>query len=466
MNNNISTTFVIFGVTGALSKRKLIPALLDLYAKHALPKDFRMVGFSRGVYTAEEFQKFVHETVEAKNHHYSPELVASFVERAYYCQGTFEEKEAYVRVAEKLAAIDEKEIKQCSNKLFYLAVSPSSYAVIFDNLASSGLTIPCGGKDGWTRVLVEKPFGKDLETAQELERRLSELFQEEQIFRIDHYLAKETVQNVLAFRFSNILFEPLWSNRFIEKIEINLHEQFGIEGRGAFYDGVGALRDVGQNHVLQMAALVAMEDPKELDVFAIRRERARALASLRLPEPLSADSLRRGQYYGYKQEEHVDPNSTTETYFRVVSEVNNERWRGVPWILEAGKKMKETKAEIKIYFKKTETCLCPPGSEHHHQNVLTFHIQPNEGISVVFWAKKPGLATELEPQNLSFSYKNSPEVSSLPDAYERVLYDCIRGDQTLFASTEEVEASWRFVMLILEKWNSIPLMEYDKHVEF
>ncbi|OGZ44575.1 MAG: glucose-6-phosphate dehydrogenase [Candidatus Ryanbacteria bacterium RIFCSPHIGHO2_02_FULL_45_17b] len=458
------TTFVIFGVTGDLSKQRLIPALVDLYAKDLLPKEFRLVGFSRGAYTAEEFRKFLYETIVAKGHKHSSDRITRFIEHAHYCQGTFEEKDAYIRIAEKLASLDEKEIKQCSNKLFYLAVPPIYYGAIFDHLASSGLTIPCGGVDGWTRVLVEKPFGKDLETAQELEKRLSTLFQEEQIFRIDHYLAKETAQNILAFRFSNILFEPLWSNKCIEKVEINLHEQFGIQGRGVFYDGVGALRDVGQNHILQMLALVAMEDPKELNAALIRRERSRVLASLKLSQSATQDSFRRGQYAGYRDEEHVAKDSETETYFRIIAEVDNERWRGVPWVLEAGKKMPETKAEIQVYFKKTETCLCPPGAEHHHQNVLTFRIQPNEGISITFWAKKPGFSTELEPQVLSFNYKDSLLEQQLPDAYERVLYDCIRGDQTLFASTEEVEAAWRFVMTIMEQWKNEPLMEYDRNI--
>ena len=458
------TTFVIFGVMGDLSKQRLIPALFDLYAKDLLSKEFRLVGFSRGVYTVEEFRKFICEILAAKEHKYSAELVRRFAEHAHYCQGTFEEKESYSRVAETLAFLDEKEIKQCSNKLFYLAVSPSYYAAIFDHLASSGLTIPCGGTNGWTRVLVEKPFGKDLETAQELEKRLSTLFQEEQIFRIDHYLAKETVQNILAFRFSNIPFEPLWSNVYIERVEINLHEKFGIEGRGAFYDGVGALRDVGQNHLLQMLALIAMEDPKELDATLIRHERARVLASLKLAQSATEDLFRRGQYARYRNEEHVASDSTTETYFRIAAEVNNERWRKVPWILEAGKKMSETKAEIRVYFKKTETCLCPAGSEHHHQNVLTFRVQPNEGISITFWAKKPGFSTELEPQVLSFTYKDSLLDKQMPDAYERVLYDCIRGDQTLFASTEEVEAAWRFVMEVVKKWKNMPLVEYDENI--
>ncbi|OGZ46624.1 MAG: glucose-6-phosphate dehydrogenase [Candidatus Ryanbacteria bacterium RIFCSPHIGHO2_02_FULL_45_13b] len=458
--NNTPTTFVIFGVTGNLSKQRLIPALLDLYAKKLLPTEFHLVGFSRKTYTREEFQKFICEIATAKEYAHPPELIARFSTHARYCQGMFEEKEAYARITETLAILDEKEINQCSNKLFYLAVPPMYYTSIFDHLASSGLTIPCGGMEGWTRVLVEKPFGKDLETAQELEKQLSTLFQEEQIFRIDHYLAKETAQNILAFRFSNILFEPLWNSTYIEKVEINLHEQRGVEGRGAFYDGVGALRDVGQNHILQMLALVAMEDPKELDATLIRRERSRVLASLKLRQPTVENSLRRGQYKGYRNEEHVAKDSVTETYFQIAAEVDNERWRGVPWILEAGKRMPETKAEIRVYFKKTETCLCPSGAEHHHQNILTFRVQPDEGISVTFWAKKPGFSTDLEPQVLSFTYKDSLLEQQLPDAYERVLFDCIRGDQTLFASTEEVEASWRFIMSVLKHWHTVELKDY------
>ncbi len=461
MKTETPTTFVIFGVTGELSRRRLIPALLDLFAKGLLQPQFRVVGFSRGAYSSEEFRKFVGEIAAAEGNRYSADLVEKFVGCTHYCQGAFEEKDAYMRLSDTLNSLDETEIKQCSNKLFYLAVPPAYYMNIFDNLANSGLTIPCGGREGWTRVLVEKPFGKDLETAQELEKRLSKLFQEEQIFRIDHYLAKETVQNILAFRFSNILFEPLWSNIFIERVEINLFEKFGVEGRGAFYDGIGALRDVGQNHVLQMLALVAMEDPKELDAVLIRRERAKALAALKLKEPVSADSLRRGQYAGYRNEEHVAPNSETETYFHIEAEVDNERWRGVSWVLEAGKRMAESKAEIRVYFKKTETCLCPPGVEHHHQNVLTFRVQPDEGISVTFWAKKPGFTTELEPQVLSFNYKDSLLDQRMPDAYERVLYDCIRGDQILFTSTKEVEVAWKFIMTVMKRWKDAPLMEYD-----
>lgn len=456
-----SVTFVIFGATGDLSKKKLLPALFDLYTKRILPQAFRVVGFSRKEITDDEFRHSAREAITAAGRTHASEVLEQFLQHLSYRQGVFETGSAYERLAEFLVETDEREYGGCSHKLFYLATPPRLYETILKNLAESGLTIPCGGAKGWTRVLIEKPFGSDLETARALDRMLGLLFKEEQIFRIDHYLAKETVQNVLAFRFSNILFEPLWSNRFIEKVEIRLWETAGVEGRGSFYDSVGALRDVGQNHMLQMLSLIAMEDPKELDATLIRKERARVLSALR---PISADAVRehvvRGQYKGYRETEGVAPDSRTETYARITAFVDNERWRGVPFFLEAGKRMVERKTEITVYFKRTETCLCPPGAEHHHQNVLTFRIQPNEGIGVVFWAKKPGFATDLEPQELSFSYARSAEAAVLPDAYERVLYDCIRGDQTLFTSTEEVEAAWRYITPILQHWQGMPLEEY------
>lgn len=456
------TTIVIFGVTGDLSRRKLLPALFDLYSQGQLPEQFCVLGFSRSEMSDESFRALVRGIIEKKGYRHTPEKLDAFLALMHYAPGHFEEDDAYRRLGERLISLDEAVSGGCSNKLFYLAVPPEFYEGIFYQLANSGLTIPCGGAKGWTRVLVEKPFGKDLHTAQALDELLGKLFREEQIFRIDHYLAKEAMQNMLAFRFSNILFEPIWNSTYIERVAITLSEKEGIEGRGNFYDGVGALRDVGQNHLLQMLALVAMENPGALDAASIRSARARVLQELR---PISADditnaSLVRGQYAGYTKELRVAPDSATETYFRMRVSVENHRWKGVPFVLESGKRLAEKKTEVRVYFKKA-ACLCPPDLERHHQNMLIFRIQPDEGITVVFWAKKPGFAMELESKTLSFLYKETSGTNLLPDAYERILYDCIRGDQTLFTSTEEVHASWKFITPILDQWQKLPLHVYE-----
>jgi glucose-6-phosphate 1-dehydrogenase len=292
---------------------------------------------------------------------------------------------------------------------------------------------------------------------------LGKLFKEEQIFRIDHYLAKESLQNILMFRFSNALFEPVWSKDHIDKVEIRFHEAIGIEGRGEFYEDIGALRDVGQNHMLQMLAIIAMERPDELGAKAIRSRRARVLASLDpIIEKDVIDLTIRGQFKGYKDEADVAVDSQTETYFRLTANINNDRWDGVPFVLESGKQMKNTVNEMVITFKEKGMCLCPPEQHSSHANKLSFRIQPDEGISILFWAKKPGFEFGLEQKDLSFKYTDSPDSQALPDAYERVLYDCIRGDQTLFASTEEIAASWTFISPILEGWKNAELIVYDK----
>ncbi|MEK7090006.1 MAG: glucose-6-phosphate dehydrogenase, partial [Patescibacteria group bacterium] len=442
-SNMVPTTLVIFGATGDLAEKKLIPALLDLFTKDLLSERFRILGISRRLKDSQDFRKFAREVIQKKKHSHSKSIIETFLGTLSYFPGELQDKETYKKISEELAVAD-KQLGQCSNKLFYLAVSPAFYDSIFQNLHDSGLSISCSGEAGWTRVLVEKPFGNDLETAKLLDRKLGLLFDEDQIFRIDHYLAKETLQNILAFRFSNSLFEPIWNRGFIKRIDIKLLEADGIGGRGAFYDGVGALRAVGQNHLLQMRAFVAMEDPKSLYAATVRITRARILEMLR---PIDIGNMKRlvsrGQYKEYKAEENVNPNSQTETHFKIGVYIDNDRWQGVPFVLESGKKMKGNLTEISVYFKESEPFSNLPEDEKECQNVLKFHIQPKEGISVVFWAKKPGFKMELEPRELSFEYGKSKDDAALPDAYERILYDCINGDQTLFASTEEVEAAWR-----------------------
>ena len=465
MTKKPPTILVIFGVTGDLSERKLIPALFDLYVNKCLPDAFRIVGFARRGKSDDEFRTFAEGVIAKRGHRRKKATVKNFLNKLVYQQGVFEDAETYERLAERLIAM-EQEFGRCSNKLFYLAVPPVSYETILQNLADSGLSIPCSNNEGWTRILVEKPFGKDLATAQKLDRMLGLLFKEDQIFRIDHYLAKETLQNILTFRFSNKLFEPIWNNKHIEMVEIKLWEEGGIEGRGDFYEDIGALRDVGQNHLLQMLAFVAMENPGSLAAGPIRHERVKVLRALKPISPAGiARHTLRGQYKGYQKEEGVTAYSQVETYFRIESEIDNGRWRGVPFVLESGKKMRETKTEISVYFKESASCLCPPEIAQHHQNVLTFRVQPDEGISIIFWAKKPGFKTQLEQKRLSFSYKDSPDIVKIPDAYERVLYDCIRGDQILFTSTEEVTAAWQFITPLLEYWGGTELHEYEQGSE-
>lgn len=473
MNPLSPTIFVILGITGDLAQRKLLPALLSLYVKKQLPAKFAVVGFSRRHFSREEFRIHIRENMHVKPGQYREEEIKHFLDHMSYEQGFFDAKDSYQNLARRLATIDDN-FHQCSNKLFHLAVSPSFYETILDRLAESKLTVPCDDDMGWTRVLVEKPFGNDVETAEKLDAKLAKLFKEEQIFRIDHYLAKEALQNIISFRFANTLFEPLWNRANIDKVHIKLLEKVDIEGRGSFYDSVGALKDVGQNHLLQMLALIAMEKPRTFDAGAIRKERAKALAALRPITKKTVGKLAvRAQYEGYSKEPGVKAGSQTETYFRLEAHINNSRWKNVPFFLESGKALAETRCEINVYFKsshhKTRFGSAPVVSALtglDRQNVLTFKIQPNEGIKIRFWVKKPGFTMEVEPKTLKFKYSDSPVPTILPDAYEYVLHDAIVGDQTLFTSTAEVLAAWKFITPIVAAWQapsqSAPLTLYKK----
>jgi glucose-6-phosphate 1-dehydrogenase len=455
------TIIVIFGITGDLSKKKLIPALLDLESSGLLPKKLRIIGFSRRDFSENAFSGFVHDIINSRRHGYSPKVIKTFCSKLSYCPALFDDAEAYARLGEKIYDIENNTFGVCANKLYYLATPPLFYETIFRQLADSGLTIPCGGERGWARILVEKPFGRDIETAQELDLLLGKLFREEQIFRIDHYLAKEAVQNLIMFRFSNALFEPLWNHRYIDQIDIKLFEKDGVGGRGAFYDGVGALRDVGQNHMLQMLGVIAMEKPLSFNAECIRKGRTEVFKALRLAGSVQSNTIR-GQYRGYKRERGVRRDSDTETYFRLRLHIKNRRWKDVPVLLESGKALKESKTEIAVYFKPPARCLACGDGPCTHRNTLTFRIQPNEGISVRFWVKKPGFSKELEEKQLSFTYSISHDVVRIPDAYEHLLFDALTGDQTLFASTEEVQAEWRFITPILESWKSTKLRIYKE----
>ena len=457
--HTIPTFLIIFGITGDLSRRKLLLALWHLYRNGLLPPQFRIIGFSRREFSNEAFATFVREALADIFTSADAKLVQNFLNLFSYRQGHFDVKERYVALGEYIKSL-ERAHHSPANKLFYLAISPSHYEIALQNLHDSGITkhehpaYPA-------RILIEKPFGKDIHTARALDEKLSALFKEEQIYRIDHYLAKEMIQNILHFRFSNFIFESLWNTAGIEKVHIQLMETLGMEGRGKFYSDTGALRDVGQNHLLQMLAMIAMDNPEKSDALHIRAKRAHILSKLRPVENLSRDVVR-GQYEGFVLGDDIESDAQTETYFKIRAFLDTPAWEGVPFILESGKRMRQKIAHIVVYFKRSQHALCATTDSRNCQNTLTFTLQPQEEISIQFWAKKPGLSNEVEPRTLRFSYREDTPLSHLPDAYERVLYDCLNGDQTLFAGTDEVLSAWRFITPIIEAWHAEPLHTYGQ----
>lgn len=445
----LPTVFIIFGVTGDLVKRKLLPAFYNLHFKNLLPKKFKVIGFSRRDYSDEDLRLYLKELIR-KQRFKEPDRWDSFLSQFYYIRGEFDDGKAYEKLAHILGNVD-GQWRLCSNKLFYLAVPPNYYRTIVNNLHDSGLTIPCSPEEGWTRVILEKPFGKDLKNALELDELLGTLFREEQIYRIDHFLGKETVRNILAFRFSNSFLAPAWNSKYIEKIEIRLFEKERVRERGEYYDGVGALRDVGQNHLLQLLALFTMTHPRDFQSKNIWRRRIEILSRLKIlkEEEIPTFTIH-GQYKGYKDEEGVSKSSQTETYFKIKTYIDNARWAGVPIYLESGKGMRQSKLEVVVTFKHQEPCLCPPGQ--HFKNVLHYHIQPQEKIVAHFLVKKPGHDNILQLQDFEFDYQKAYQRKEFIEAYEKLLLDMIKGDQTLFVTTEEILHEWRFVEPILAAW--------------
>ncbi len=456
---NIPTIVTIFGATGDLTHRKVVPALWHLFEQNELPEQFAVIGVSRRDTDDARWRESLGEMVR-KHLGLADPLTDDFTNLFSFQQGYFDSDDTYEAIARRIQEIDD-DWGVCTNKIFYLAVSPAHYKTILQQLAGSGLTDACGGPDGWTRVVVEKPFGKNLDEAKKLDQLLDDRFKEEQIYRVDHYLAKEVLRNILLFRFANNLLEGVWSNRHIEKIEVKLLEEIGVEGRGEFYDGIGALLDVGQNHLLQMAALVTMTDPRSLASENIREQRLAVLEKLR---PIQEDEVIsravRGQYEGFNEETGVDPASSTETYFKIKTEIDSDRWRGVPIYLESGKKMSAAQKEIIITFKHPAPCLCPPGD--HYRNSIHFRLEPEPGITIQFWSKKPGPGMNLERRVLDFKYGEEMEAHTYLEGYPNLILSFIAGDQTLFISSAETAAGWRFIDPIIKGWqeSAAPLHIY------
>jgi glucose-6-phosphate 1-dehydrogenase len=429
----------IFGITGNLSQRKLMPALYELERQKRLPEDFRIVAVFHGVPDVESVMQQTELQILRDHRDFDPDILASLRRFLVPVQMDSTNPDDFKTLRDCLKQLDEK-VKH--NRLFYLAIPPDIFTKVIQNLSSVGLNRPDLGVD--VRVLVEKPFGNNLASSQELIKDLSKNFEERQVFRIDHYLAKETAQNILAFRFENPLVEGIWSRQFIDHIQITMAESIGIQGRVNFYEHMGALRDIIQNHLMQLVSLILMERPDSLSAHGIHKEKLRLLQSIERIKPQHVDEVAaRGQYVGYR-DEVAKEDTRTETFAALKLEVANTRWGGVPILLRTGKGLATTATEICVVFKDRLRA----GS---NDNLLVIRIQPNEGIFLKLLAKRPGFTDRLQPVNMNFLYQDSFS-GTQPDSYQRVLIDAMRGDQSLFASSEEVTASWELLQPVLDAW--------------
>jgi len=452
---------VIFGVTGDLSRKKLMPAIYDLANRGLLPPSFALVGFARRDWADEDFGQVVYEAV--KQHARTPfrqEVWDRLAEGFRFVQGTFDDDAAFARLAETLEKLD-AERGTGGNHAFYLSIPPKAFQQVCEQLQKSGLARPQDGR--WSRVVIEKPFGHDLESARELNAVVNSVFPEESVFRIDHYLGKETVQNILALRFANELFEPVWNNNYVDHVQITMAEDIGLGGRAGYYDGVGAARDVIQNHLLQLLALTAMEEPVNFGPHELQTEKIKVLSATRLVHPLDKTTAR-GQYaagwqgsekvVGLLDEEGFANDSTTETYAAITLEVNTRRWAGVPFFLRTGKRLARRVTEIALVFKRAPHLpFDKTMTEELGENALVIRVQPDEGITMRFGSKVPGSQMEVRDVNMDFSY-GSAFAEDSPEAYERLILDVLLGEPSLFPVNREVELSWQILDPVLEFWAS------------
>lgn len=459
---------VVFGASGDLAKRKLIPALFHLYTDNLLPAGFRLLGFARTEYSDEEFRELTlsgmreHMKTEHNGVSFDEAQWQSFVQNLFYQQGNYDDPASFQQLAQRIHTIEE-EHKTQGNRLFYLATPPEVFKPISSLLHENNLVQ--ARASGWARLIIEKPFGHDLASARDLNDHLAHLFSEDQIYRIDHYLGKETVQNILVFRFGNGIFEPIWNRNFVDQVQITVAESLGVGTRGGYYDQSGAIRDMVQNHVMQLVALTAMEPPVAFDAKAVRDQKVNVMHSIR---PLSPDDVAhrvvRAQYSsgeingtklpGYLETSGIATNSTTDTYVAWKLEIDNWRWNGVPFYLRTGKAMPTKLTEINIVFRKPPLLLFENLYDQFHlpSNILTLRIQPDESICLSFDAKRPGPIVDVDPVQMNFSYNQSFGEKSA-DAYERLLLDAILGDSTLFIRRDEIEVAWDRVTRVIEGWH-------------
>jgi glucose-6-phosphate 1-dehydrogenase len=454
---------VIFGVTGDLSRKKLMPAIYDLANRGLLPPGFALTGFARRDWTDEDFGAVVYEAVKA--HARTPfrqEVWDRLAEGFRFVEGTFDDDVAFDRLEQTVRDLDRVRGTN-GNHAFYLSIPPGAFPVVCKQLARSGLSAQ--DADQWRRVVIEKPFGHDLASAKELNAIVNDVFPEDSVFRIDHYLGKETVQNVLALRFANQLYEPIWNSNYVDHVQITMAEDIGLGGRAGYYDGIGAARDVIQNHLLQLLAFTAMEEPTSFSSDELRTEKIKVLNATKLVQPLEQTTAR-GQYTGgwqggelvrgLKEEEGYDPNSTTETYAAITCEIENRRWAGVPFYLRTGKRLGRRVTEIAVIFKRAPHLpFDSTMTEELGQNALVIRVQPDEGVTMRFGSKVPGSQMEVRDVTMDFGYGTAFTEAS-PEAYERLILDVLLGEPSLFPVNDEVERSWEILDPVIDYWHSLP----------
>ena len=457
---------VIFGVTGDLSRKKLMPAVYDLANRGLLPPGFALVGFARRDWKDQDFMEVVHESVkEYARTPYREDVWRQLSEGIRFVAGDFDDDAAFDRLGETIAELD-RERGTMGNHAFYLSIPPRSFPLVTEQLRRSGLATP---KDNeWRRVIIEKPFGSDLKTARELNAVVESVFPADSVFRIDHYLGKETVQNILALRFANMFYEPIWNSNYVDHVQITMAEDVGVGGRAGYYDGIGAARDVIQNHLLQLLALTAMEEPVSFDAADLRAEKEKVLSAITLPPDLSV-STARGQYAsgwqggvevtGFLEEEGMNPNSITETFAAMRLDIDTRRWSGVPFYLRAGKRLGRRVTEIAVVFKRAPQYLFEASQiSSLTENALVIRVQPDEGVTMKFGSKVPGAGMQVRDVTMDFGYGHAFTEES-PEAYERLILDVLLGDPPLFPRHEEVELSWKVLDPIEAFWEKSGMPE-------
>lgn len=449
MDNGLPTSIVIFGASGDLTQRKLVPSLFNLSRKGRMPKQFRIIGYGNTAFSDEKFREHLEEGVKQfASYEFKAEEWASFAPNLVYLQGRYTDLADF----KKLGTLLKNWEISSGNRIYYMATPPGVFPNIIDLL---GLTDQLTEYNGWRRVVIEKPFGTDFDSAHSLNEQIHKTLNENQIYRIDHYLGKETVQNILVTRFANTIFEPLWNRNYIDHVEVTVAEQVGVEHRARFYDGVGVLRDMFQNHLLQLVSLVAMEPPASFSATALRNEKVKVLSSIRpMKEEDVIQNTVRAQYQGYRQEEGVDPDSMTPTYAALKLQIDNWRWQGVPFYLRSGKRLKQKLSQITIQFKEPPNLLFASKQARLTPNMLVLYLQPDEGVHWRFEAKVPDTVAQLRSVDMEFHYADSFGKTAIPEAYERLLLDTITGDASLFTRADEVETAWSLIDPILELWET------------